>query len=1191
MNKQSAHCKHHTLTVATVILALTACGTASAVVPWPNLPSTPIAIQAQADPNIVFTLDDSGSMAWAYVPDNLYGSIGTTSRFLSWRVNPLAYNPFTVYEQPYTSALDGSKRATSFTTAWINGYNTSAGSINLSTNYKPVYSYNPSGSSQSFTTSTAAAAYIYAFYNDVGPGNTLPTPGDDPDSFTRNTVKPGGCGGLTDVNNDSCYVKIVIPAAHQQNFANWYSFYKTRNLLTTTSANLAFYDLNPNYRITWQALNTCSGGFNTTCQGWNGTNYPNWFRPLSNFSNKQTFYNWLSRLPANSGTPLRTAVQRAGEFFKDTGINSTRANDPGTSEAPISTCRANFHVVMTDGIWNTDSLSIGNQDGSAKTFPDGTSYNPVAPFTDTNSNNIADLAFKYWSTDLQPTVANEIIPYYVSGSTDYWDAKNDPATWQHVVTFTVGLGLGKWLTATNRPEWGGSMYAGDYPNLKNGSVQWPATSADSTGNVADLWHAAINSRGMFFSADSPQSIQSAFAQILNRIKANATSLGQVASSTSRITAGTVAVDLKFVPGDWYTTLTAYSVFADGSRGAPIWNTDLTLTSDSGRNIFTSVNGNGTSFDSSFFSSYGASLLGTTDSKLFAWLRGQRSYEGSTSGSITLRKRKQLLGDVVGSDLVISGKTDQGFQFLPDAGGDASAARNSYSAYVQSKRSVVFVGANDGMVHAFQAADGTELFAFVPNAVLGRLRRLADSNYVHEYFVDGSLALYDAYLNGSWKTILVGGLGGGGRGWFGLDVTNAITGGGFAASDVLFDLSLNKSDPNLKELGYSLPIPVISRTFAGEWVALLPNGYGDNSVSPVDASTNSCRAILMVYNLSTRSITKLDTGAGSCAVGNYNGLSSVSGLEFAVGAMVGAYAGDYQGNIWKFMLDTSNGTWKLPVLFYQARDSGNKKQPVTSQILLKKHPAGGVMVLFGTGKFFEASDRSDKSVHTFYGLRDTGASISAGRSSLVQQSITTGTAIDISDTRTVSNLAVDWTTMRGWYVDFNSTLFGAPSGERIVASPIMADDVVLFSTYAPGANACTGAGAGFLMALNTFKGSGTLVPLFDRNNDGKIDSLDMVAGASPSGLKVSGGGLKGISTTVVTTSSRGFQTGGGPAPTCGGTGMAPCATGDPCADGLTVKNNVCVPLLCRVGNIQVSAGGLPICMSAESSKYPRWMELN
>jgi hypothetical protein len=157
------------------------------------------------------------------------------------------------------------------------------------------------------------------------------------------------------------------------------------------------------------------------------------------------------------------------------------------------------------------------------------------------------------------------------------------------------------------------------------------------------------------------------------------------------------------------------------------------------------------------------------------------------------------------------------------------------------------------------------------------------------------------------------------------------------------------------------------------------------------------------------------------------------------------------------------------------------------------------------------------------------------------------------------------------------------------------DLALFNTYAPGANACTGAGAGYLMALNSFTGGLLpLVPLFDINNDGKINATDLIAGSPPAGMKIAGQSLKSPSTMMVSTTAAGAAPGapGGPPPSCGASGMAPCAAPAlPCVDGLTVIGGVCVPMNCDTGNIQVSSGGTPLCMSSETVKYPRWIELN
>ncbi len=1223
--------------------ALFASHLAQSATAWPSLPSTPIAVMAQADPNILLTLDDSGSMTWAFVPDNPTVTIdGTTynntcpsnwgvgtggadwnsftcKRVLAAGFNPLAYNPFVVYDPPYNPNLTGAKLSSTFTNAPINGFNPGGVKVNLSTNYQPMMTYSPAYNSITPASNRLAylrfspveTAYYYAFFGDLGPSNTVPAPGTDPDTFVRNTVAPNAtCAGV-DVAvqrfRDECYVKVAVSSAHQQNFANWYSFYRNRNLLTASAANIAFYDLNPDYRLSFQSLSTswCGSGFNRTdCKGWDSVNRQNYLRPLSNTTHRSAFYNWMSRLPASGSTPLRTALQRAGEFYKSTGVNSPRAFDPGTSENPISTCRANFSVLMTDGIWNTGSesgfISRGNADGSGMTFPDGTDYKPAPPYQDANSNSLADLAFYYWATDLQPTVANDMIPWYVPSSTDYWDAKNDPATWQHMVTFTIGLGLGgslNGLTAGDGsgylPNWGTNMWDGDYPLLKAGPTMggkaWPLTGSDRQGNVADLWHAAVNSRGMFFNADSPQSIQRAFKTILNRVKNTETSLGQIGSSTTRVSSDTVSVDSKFVPKEWYSTLTAYKVNEDGTRSSAIWTSDTTFTNETGRNIFTYVNGSGTAFDSSFFSLYGSSKLGTSDVKVFDWLRGQRTYEETVSGSITLRKRTQLLGDIVGSDVLVSGRDDDGYRFIGNAGAtDYTAARDSYAAYVSSKKPVVFAAANDGMLHAFDGLTGREIFAYIPSAVLLRLRNLAQDDYVHEYFVDGTLTLRDFYVGSSWKTILVGALGGGGRGWFGLDVTSVVTGGGFSASNVFFDLKFDSGDPNLKELGFSLTTPVVGRTITGEWIVLMANGYGDNTAP---YTGNSCKAQLLIYSLNSRSLSRLDTGVGACAVGQYNGLSSPAGLEFAPGSIVGAYAGDYQGNLWRFMLDPTTGLWKAPELFFVAKDPGSKRQPITAAPTLRKHPGGGVMVVVGTGKFFESNDRSEKSLQTIYGLRDIGQAIS-GRSMLVQQTFAGASSKDMNEPyRILTNNDVDWVTKRGWYFDMDSTLSGGPSGERVVAAAALNFDLALFNTYAPGANACTGAGAGYLMTFNAFTGGIVPnLPLFDTNNDGKIDAVDLLGGNAQSGVKLAGQSLKSPTTMLVTTATRGAAAPG--VGGCGGLGAAPCAAPTPpCVMGLTVVGGICQELKCPAGYIQVSSGGLPRCMVSESSRYPRWIELN
>ncbi|MCL3028152.1 type 4a pilus biogenesis protein PilY1, partial [Klebsiella pneumoniae] len=231
------------------------------------------------------------------------------------------------------------------------------------------------------------------------------------------------------------------------------------------------------------------------------------------------FFNWLENLSVNGGTPLRQAMTRAGEFLKKTGVNGPYAYRPGTQTAPEYSCRGSYHILMTDGLWNNDSASVGNADSTSRSLPDGKSYSSQTPYRDGTSNTLADQAFHYWATDARPDIDDNIKPYIpypdqANPSAEYWNPRNDPATWQHMVTYTLGLGL---TTSLTSPRWEGSTFSGGYNDIVAGNLSWPSASNNSANNVYDLWHAAVNSRGEFFSADSPDQLVAAFQDILNRI--------------------------------------------------------------------------------------------------------------------------------------------------------------------------------------------------------------------------------------------------------------------------------------------------------------------------------------------------------------------------------------------------------------------------------------------------------------------------------------------------------------------------------------------------------------------------------------------------------------------------------------------------------------------------------------------------
>jgi type IV pilus assembly protein PilY1 len=241
--------------------------------------------------------------------------------------------------------------------------------------------------------------------------------------------------------------------------------------------------------------------------------------------------------------------------------------------------------------------------------------------------------------------------------------------------------------------------------------------------------------------------------------------------------------------------------------------------------------------------------------------------------------------------------------------------------------MIYVGANDGMLHAFRADtgdanSGKEIFAYVPAAVYDNLSKLTAPSYVHKPFVDGSLSAGDAYVGGTWKTVLLGGLGGGGKAIFALDITNPTAMG---VSQVMWEFE------DAADLGYTVGQAQIALLNNGVWAAVFANGY----------NSTSDRAYLYLVNLQTGAlIKKIPAG-----VGTSNGLSTHVLYDSNGDQTVDAvYAGDLQGNMWKFDLTGSNVTaWGVAnagVPLFTARNASNEVQPITSQPRIGAHPNGG-----------------------------------------------------------------------------------------------------------------------------------------------------------------------------------------------------------------------------------------------------------
>lgn len=1079
-------------------LALTTATNALAL----DLVQTPLFIPTPLNPNLVVTLDDSGSMAWAYVPDGI-SSLSATRRFKSAEFNPIYFNPKATYlpaldasGSPRASCSDPTTPASCMKTTYINGFDSTRGARNLATDYRPTSSYTPSLTTQSY-----------------GDNPTADFPGNEANGVAAYFYEYNGAP--CDVTSDDCYTKVDVLEAQYANFSNWYAFYRTRNLMTMTGASRAFSGLDDNIRIAWQALNSCNS-LGTSCTAASGS-VNNGIKQFTG-AHRTNFFSWLSRLPASGGTPLRSAFGRAGAYYTTTGVNSPYAESPQVTQGTEYSCRPNFHIAMTDGIWNGTFSTAIDDDEDSKTLPDGKNYNPDAAlsrvFRGSSSGNVADIAFHFWSTDLRTDLDNNLPSYYPDKGDDtedaqYWNPRNDPANWQHMVNFTVGLGLGGSLGS----DWQNDTFSGGFiESLKDGTTSWPTTAANNNpGNVFDLWHAAINSRGQFFSADDPKGLAEAFEQALNRVMAKSSSAAALAANSTRLGTGTAVFQARFDSTNWSGDLYAIPLNPDGSTASTAWNAAAQLPAHDARKIYTWGGTAGVPFTFDGLSAAQRDQLTTnvaTQDELIDYLRGDGANEQPNGLGYRRRIRAASvndatkvapspLGDIINSDPAFVASENFGYQLLTEGLATGSTPYDTFRLSKAARPRVVYVGANDGMLHGFHAGlstannvagligTGKELLSYIPNSLIPHLASLADPDYAHRYFVDAPPFAGDAFVGGAWRTMLVGSVGAGGKAVFALDITDP---GNFDATKVHWEFTHG-------ELGNSMGKPVIARLANGKWVAVFGNGP--------NSSSGTAKLFLVDLNKKTANTWTLGTDYWILNTDNTitaNGLSEPTLYDKDNDKVIDyIYAGDLQGNVWKFDV-TGNAT--SGTLLFTATDSVGQKQPITSPIEIGAPPPGqnGVMLYFGTGRFYANGDNlqaeNDK-VQTFYGIHDSFANnvTAFGRSLLTKQEIIfegTNPNTNHKDTeiRLVSNIKVTYgNKQKGWYLDL--VYNNVKKGERVVSAPLLRFGRVIFTTLIPSTDPCDFGGDSWLMELDAISGGRLSYSVFDLDENKLFDEGDNV----------------------------------------------------------------------------------------------------
>ena len=884
-----------------------------------------------------------------------------------------------------------------------------------------------------------------------------------------------------------------------------------------------------------------------------------------------------------------------------------------TAPVPVdpTTCTAGVDASFKHTYCETSTTST-SMTGCTPTTPTAPSWTTTTctPIPDTGTENtLADVAAYYYYTDLRAPGFGNCAGAVVAPATDsatlctvdkpmnnVFATASDPATWQHMTTFTLGLGASGYMTysSTYTTDASGdySTVYGNAPHKSSDGIEanpsggvcswqgsghcnWPYPEGDEQTTIDDLWHAGVNGHGAYFSATDPDTLSKSIVDALEGIDAaGGASAAPTISNPNLTPADNYIFSSTYESIEWTGDIVRRQM--DPYTGAVSATVDfavqskLDAKSPALRNIytfdasvpttkllaFTSANfATNTNFLKPYLSTSPTGLtqflcasdetcLSSTNqttasgTNLIEYLRGVRTHEGAfDDNNKYYRQRQHILGDMVNAQAVYVNKPLYNY-------GDPG-----YSAYVtaqSSRQPVVYAGANDGMLHAFAAkgsatteaaveaaaaarsasslnpssddlltaatlatatantalaADtviGQEMWAYIPSMVVPNLYRLADKKYKdkHRYFVDATPLVGDICVSdctnaslAEWRTILVGGLGGGGRGYYALDITTP------SDPKALWEFS----DANL---GYSYGNPQITKLSDGTWVVLVTSGY--NNIPEGSWLTGDGIGRLFVINASTGAlIREISTSVGNTT--EPSGLSRITAQvvnPLSDNTAEAVYGGDLLGNLWRFDVNNSIGATGYDAqLLAILKDASGNSQPITTKPEVASIQEASVKVVYvGTGRFLHPDDVGDTSQQSLYAIKDPrttgtlpgtaifdnpGGDRSTTRSALgfIQQvhseidcPVGTLSSICLSGekVRASTNHAVDFVLDSGWFVDLLGPDLDGKS-ERANTDPALALGLLAFNTNAPSVQACDLGGKSYSYFLNYLSGGPIYAP--------------------------------------------------------------------------------------------------------------------
>lgn len=960
-------------------------------------------------------------------------------------------------------------------------------------------------------------AFTYTFCRDAAGNSTVQQTPEGMDvgcsSVRRTPFSTSAAGSVVSVfapGHPSAATNVItLPTDHKRtdcaaadsctnaeeinNILNWYHWYSTRQLATSTAIgqSLAAPSFQGQLRVGYMPINDFElpGTGNVAIATTPGTvNRPTVLRgvrnleassPTSPASANTQLYSWLNNMVSRGGTPLHNAVTRIADYYAvTTGVTdspwSTDPSRPVTHTLPDGStnveksCRRSFNLLFSDGAWtngtgyipatagpdydNTDgpSFSRVNASGSTETFNyqrtgDNTTEGRklYTPYPSSGTGGLADLTAGYfWHTDLRTSLANDI-----------QTRPGQPAFWQNMATYTVGYMIqptgeatgGAGLTFGRIDQYQAQYATSGYAAATK--PDWPLgnlRSSPTQARVDDFIQAGYTGGGRSFSATTSDDVRRIFDTIVSEILNSAGNDAGVAvsgantgSNTSTLQ-GRVKYSVTYRTMDNSGDIEAEELNEDGSVNRVLWTASSQMPSHDNRNVFSIATDN-TAFEfEGRFDALPADIqaalntgadnarIPTGDSRFVDYLRGKDPV--TDVNSKLFRQRSTPLAAMVNPpSIYMGGNVDQIYDLVGTVQGSAD-----YKAYMKQKRDFpasLYVATNAGVMHALDASTGEEMAGFMPRRSMRRLLNYANAAYEFEYVLDGPISEHDLYIKDptttdptpSWQHMAIGT---GGRGEQLVYAVRAplhgtTSDGSANRTPEAKDFAWENGPENINDaevhMGYITTPARSGQTIGGDWVVILPSGH-------YNGVTDDKKHGLIVLDATTGKLLKNIPLPDSAQTGR--GLGGITLIRVNQ-RIVGAYAGDANGNLWRFDLRGTKAQWKVAyegAPIFKTTDS----RPIYGAPAWQEHEEGGTIVVVATGILLEESDIGDTAQkESIYGIWDptpvgeddvTFTTREASKLQTQTVQLSTSTVFGSGEYYEISNNPLDWDVHHGWKLE-------------------------------------------------------------------------------------------------------------------------------------------------------------------------------